>query len=106
LSQNNNDNYIKLFSELCYEVFYKNEYGAKLLKLLEDKHFRSPVASPNKEPSWAYFHEGMNEMIRSFSMGITAHLSLSAAKEDVQKQLKEALPRVGRARKPQTRPIR
>ena len=106
MKQSHSDEWVKLFSELCYEVFYKYEYGAKLLKLLEDKHFRSPVAAPNKEPSWAYFHEGMNELIRSFSMGITAHMSMANAKTEAQKKLEEALPRVGRARKPSIRPIR
>lgn len=95
-----------LFSELCYEVFYKNEHGTKLLALLENKYFRSPVANPSREPSWAYFNEGQNEMIRSFTMGIQAHLSLADAKHVTQKELNEALPRKGRARKPQIRPIR
>lgn len=95
-----------LFSELCYEVFYKNQHGAQLLALLENKYFRSPVANPSREPSWAYFNEGQNEMIRSFTMGIQAHLSLSAAKSKTQKELNEALPRKGRARKPAIRPVR
>lgn len=103
---NRSDDWLKLFSELCYEVFYKNEFGVKLLKLLEEKHFRSPVAAPNKEPSWAYFHEGMNEIIRSFTMGINAHLNTASAKSEALRKLDESLPRVGRARKPQTRPIR
>lgn len=106
MNNNLHENWIKLFSELCYEVFYKNEHGVKLLKLLEDKYFRSPIAAPNKEPSWAYFNEGMNEMIRSFTMGINTHLSLANAKSEAQKKLEDALPRVGRARKPSTRPIR
>lgn len=95
-----------LFSELCYEVFYKNKHGAQLLALLENKYFRSPVANPSREPSWAYFNEGQNEMLRSFTMGIQAHLSLSAAKNQTQNQLNEALPRKGRARKPAIRPVR
>ncbi len=106
MNKSQHDNWVKLFSELCYEVFHKNQHGAQLLKLLEDKHFRSPVAAPNKEPSWAYFHEGMNELIRSFSMGISAHLSLDEAQREAQKKLDAALPRVGRARKPSIRPIR
>lgn len=95
-----------LFSELCYEVFYKNQAGAKLLALLENRYFRSPVANPSREPSWAYFNEGQNEMIRSFTMGIQAHLSLSAAKQKTKKELNEALPSKGRARKPEIRPVR
>lgn len=95
-----------LFSELCYEVFYKNQHGAQLLSLLENRYFRSPVANPNREPSFAYFNEGQNEIIRSFTMGIQTHLSLNAAKAKTQKELSQALPRKGRPRKPQTRPIR
>lgn len=63
-----------MFNELCYEVFYKNDKGRQLLAHLENKFFRSPVASPAREPSWAYFNEGMNEMIRSFTQGVQAHL--------------------------------
>lgn len=96
----------KAFSELCYEVFYKNPNGAKLLALLENKYFRSPVANPAREPSFAYFHEGQNEMIRSFTMGIQAHLSMSAAQAKAQKDLSEAAPSIGRRRKPTIRPIR
>ncbi len=96
----------KVFSGLCYEVFYKNEEGAKLLALLENKYFRSPVANPSREPSWAYFNEGQNELIRSFTMGIQAHLSLSAASAKAQKDLSEAAPSIGRRRKPTIRPIR
>lgn len=68
------------FNELCYEVFYKNDKGAQLLIHLENRYFRSPVASPAQEPSWAYFKEGMNEMIRSFTMGIHSHMALQQAK--------------------------
>jgi hypothetical protein len=100
------DDWRVLFSELCYEVFYKTQHGAQLLALLENRYFRSPVAHPNREPSFAYFNEGQNEMIRSFTMGINAHLSLSAAKANTQKELSEALPRKGRARKPSIRPVR
>jgi hypothetical protein len=106
LNRNQQDNYLEVFSALCYEVFYKNEHGAKLLQLMENKHFRSPVANPSKEPSWAYFHEGMNEIIRSFSAGIQAHMNLSNEKEKIQKQLLEAKPQKGRPRKPTIRPTR
>ena len=95
-----------LFSELCYEVFYKNPHGAKLLAMLENKYFRSPVANPSREPSWAYFNEGQNEIIRSFTMGIQAHINMAAAKEQTQQQLNEALPRKGRPRKAIIRPVR
>ena len=69
-----------LFNTLCYEVFYKNEYGRKMLALLENKYFRSPVASPAREPSWAYFNEGRNELIRAFTQGIQTHLLGEQAK--------------------------
>ena len=82
-------NYLKIFSELCYEVFHKNKQGAQLLALLENKHFRSPVANPAKESSWAFFHEGQNEMIRSFTMGIHTHLQLNAASKKAKESLNE-----------------
>lgn len=74
-----------LFNQLCYEVFYKNEYGKKLLALMENKYFRSPVASPAREPSWAYFNEGRNELIRAFTHGIQSHLIGEQAKAHAQK---------------------
>lgn len=98
--------WFKLFGELCYEVFYKNQHGAKLLALLENKYFRSPVAHPMRDASWAYFNEGQNEIIRSFTLGIQGHLSLSDARDKVQKELSEAMPRKGRARKSTIRPVR
>lgn len=63
------------FNELCHAVFYKNEIGAELLKHLELMHFRSPVAIPGKDVSWAYFQEGKNELIRSFTVGIQSYLN-------------------------------
>ena len=63
------------FCELCYHVFVKNKEGAELLKMLEDRFFRSPVAFPNQEPSWAYFNEGRNDMIRTFSASINKYVS-------------------------------
>jgi hypothetical protein len=100
------DDWTKIFSALCYEVFYKFEPGVKLLKMLEDKHFRSPVAYPGREPSWAYFREGENELIRSFTAGIMAHLKISEAQAAIQKKLSEGKPMIGRQRKPQIRPVR
>lgn len=63
------------FCELCHHVFVKSKEGAELLKMLEDKFFRSPVAYPNQEPSWAYFNEGRNDMIRQFSASINKYVS-------------------------------
>lgn len=63
------------FCELCHTVFVKNKEGAELLKMLEDRFFRSPVAFPNQEPSWAFFNEGRNDMIRQFSASINKYMS-------------------------------
>lgn len=68
------------FHELCYEVFYKNPLGKELLIHLENKYFRSPVAIPGKESAWAFFNEGRNEMIRSFTAAIQMHISKSEIK--------------------------
>lgn len=76
------------FNELCYEVFYKYPLGQQLLAHMENRYFRSPVASPNKEPSWAYFNEGRNEMIRSFTAAIQTYICTQEVKEN-----KKPLPR-------------
>lgn len=76
-----NDEWRDKFNELCYEVFYKNKTGAALLSHLEMKYFRSPVAFPNKEPAWAYFNEGQNEMIRSFTVAIHQHMMKGESKD-------------------------
>jgi len=65
------------FNALCYEVFHRNEQGKELLNHLEMRYFRSPVAFPNMEPSWAFFNEGKNELIRSFTNAIQLHLNQS-----------------------------
>src|SRR5690606_4716772 len=74
-----NNHYEKLwhekFNALCYEVFFKNEFGKELLTHLENRYFRSPVAIPGKEPAWAYFNEGRNELIRSFTVAIQQHIA-------------------------------
>lgn len=75
------------FNELCYSVFYKTDAGKQLLNHLELKYFRSPVAYPNQEPSWAFFNEGKNELIRSFTTAIQMHMQESA-KSDKQKETK------------------
>ncbi len=82
---NNSSDWHSLFNELCFEVFYKSEYGKRLLELMEQKFFRSPVASPNKEPAWAYFNEGRNELIRAFTHAIQSHMQESNAKAHAQK---------------------
>jgi len=65
------------FNQLCYDVFYKNPEGKELLEHLELKYFRSPVAFPGQDSSWAYFNEGKNEMIRSFTNGIQCAMNES-----------------------------
>ncbi|HAT5918706.1 TPA: hypothetical protein JAG59_002012 [Legionella pneumophila] len=72
------------FNELCYEVFYKYPLGAQLLAHMENRYFRSPVAFPNKEPTWAYFNEGRNELIRSFTAGIQTHIAAQDVKSKAQ----------------------
>jgi len=79
------------FNELCYEVFYKNPVGAQLLAHLENKHFRSPVAFPNREPSWAYFNEGQNEMIRSFTAGIQGYVAMNSVKAKAAPKTRKSL---------------
>lgn len=63
------------FNRLCFEVLYNNPKGKELLEHMELKYFRSPVAFPNMEPSWAYFNEGKNELLRSFTMGIQNYMN-------------------------------
>lgn len=70
--------WLKVFNELCYEVFYNNKLGAQLLAHMENKFFRSPVAFPDRDPSWAFFNEGRNELIRSFTVAIQSHVMESA----------------------------
>ena len=67
--------WLKRFNQLCYEVFYLDGKGKELLEHLELKHFRSPVALPGHDSSWAYFNEGKNELIRSFSVGMQSHMN-------------------------------
>lgn len=99
------ENWRKLFSQLCYEVFYKSPHGNQLLAMLENKYFRSPVAIPGQDISWSFINEGRNELIRSFTMGIQAYLNMSDAKAKAQKKLEEAVPSKGRPRKPSIRPV-
>lgn len=69
------DTWEQKFNALCYEVFHRSDKGRELLNHLEIKYFRSPVAHPNMEPSWAFFNEGKNELIRSFTNAIAQHLN-------------------------------
>ena len=74
------DTWEKKFNALCYEVFHRHPQGKALLEHLEVKFFRSPVAHPNMEPSWAFFNEGKNELIRSFTNAIQKYLNESKPK--------------------------
>lgn len=94
------------FNELCYEVFYKNPIGQQLLAHLENRYFRSPVAFPNREPSWAYFNEGQNEMIRSFTAGIQGFVASSSVRAKAEARQDSPVISKGRARKPQLKPIK
>lgn len=93
------------FNELCYEVFYKNPIGAQLLAHLENKYFRSPVAFPNREPSFAFFNEGQNEMIRSFTAGIQGYIALNSVKAKAQARAANDIVSKGRRRNPKIKPI-
>lgn len=68
------------FKALCYEVFYRNPQGKELLLHLENRYFRSPVAAPGQDPSWGWFNEGRNELIRSFSQAIIQFMNESQSK--------------------------
>jgi hypothetical protein len=63
------------FNRLCFEVLYNDPKGKELLEHMELKYFRSPVAFPNMEPSWAYFNEGRNELLRSFTVAIQNYMN-------------------------------
>lgn len=65
------------FDELCHEVFLKNDHGRQLLSHMENLYFRSPVALPGQDKSWAYFNEGRNELIRSFTLACHRHMMKS-----------------------------
>ena len=69
------------FNALCYEVFLCNPKGKELLDHMECKFFRSPVAMPNMNPFWAYFNEGKNDHIRSYSDAIQKHLNQSKPRQ-------------------------
>jgi len=67
--------WLRKFNQLCFEVLHNNPKGKELLEHLELKYFRSQVAFPGQDPSWAFFNEGKNELIRSFSVGIQSHMN-------------------------------
>jgi len=79
--QRRTDPWQEKFEALCHEVFHKNPYGKELLEHLERRFFRSPVAVPGQHESWAYFNEGRNELIRSFTNAIQLHINKSRSKD-------------------------
>jgi len=93
-----------LFNELCYEVFYKNPKGQQLLAHMENKFFRSPVAFPNKEPSWAYFNEGRNDLVRSFTNAIQTFVAINSAKAQAKSKADSELA-TKKGRKKNIRPV-
>lgn len=93
-----NQQWAVLFNELCYEVFYNTAMGKRLLAHLENRYFRSPVAVPGNDPSWAFFNEGKNELIRSFTAGMQAHMMAASMKNNPQESHLDK-------RKRQTKPI-
>ena len=68
------DPWTQKFNELCYQVFQCSGPGKELLNHMENKFFRSPVANPNMDPQHAFFNEGRNDHIRSYSHAIAQHL--------------------------------
>lgn len=83
----------QVYNELCYKVFYNTKDGKQLLAHMENKYFRRPVAIPGREPSWAYFNDGFNECIRSFSLGMQSYVNTSNAKPAQAKpSIKPSLP--------------
>lgn len=91
-NQNNNKQqdfetlWAKKFNTLCHAVFLSNQHGAELLRHLELKYFRQPVAIPGQHESWAFFNEGKCEMIRSFTMAIQQHINESEQHVEVKKK--------------------
>lgn len=74
------DTWEQKFNALCYEVFYRNLQGKELLEHMELRFFRSPVAVPGQPSDWAFFNEGRNELVRSFTNAIQKHLNESNRK--------------------------
>jgi hypothetical protein len=70
-AQTNNDKSLldKRIQQLLVSLFDKNPEGKELLQLLRQVYLVSmPVAPWNKESAYAYYREGQNQLIRSFSI--------------------------------------
>jgi len=70
-AQTNNDKSLldKRIQQLLISIFDKNPEGKELLHLLQHVYLVSmPVAPWGKEAAYAYFREGQNQLIRSFSI--------------------------------------
>lgn len=88
--------WLQVFNELCYDVFFLYPKGAQLLAHLENRYFRSPVAIPGQDIGWAYLHEGRNELIRSFTAGMQTFMVQSDVKR--KQQAEKPIPRRARVK--------
>lgn len=62
----------KRFCCLCHQIFECSVEGKELYSMLRE-HFEDAVCPPDKEPSYGYFREGQNNLIRQFKKGILFH---------------------------------
>lgn len=57
-------------NKLCLRVF-GDEDGQKLMQWLNDAYLNQPVAVPGSDPSFAFYREGQNAVIRDLIARIT-----------------------------------
>lgn len=57
-------------NKLCLRVF-GGEDGQKLMQWLNDAYLNQPVAVPGSDPSFAFYREGQNAVIRDLIARIT-----------------------------------
>jgi hypothetical protein len=57
-------------NKLCLRVF-GSEDGQKLMQWLDQAYLDQPVAVPGSDPSYAFYREGQNSVIREFIARIT-----------------------------------
>ena len=53
-------------NQLSHKIFFQTTEGQRLLFLLEQRYFYSPVSDPHVSPRIADFNEGRNSHIRSY----------------------------------------
>jgi len=80
IQQQQEMNWIKVFNELCYEVFFKDTKGQQLLMMLEQRFFYQPTVYPGKDVAWGYYNEGRNDFIRSIRNAINIFMSQPSRK--------------------------